>query len=88
MEGKAVYDCYTFAIELGFTEAEARDLAATKSGKGQDATVLRRIARVKRPIDAKAGESIYAEPKKHKHYYRKDGTCKRGAVRRERKAKA
>lgn len=43
----AEYDCYTYAIELGFTEEEARDLAKSKAGKGQDATVLRRLAVIK-----------------------------------------
>jgi len=41
------YDCYSYAIELGFTEQEARDLAASKVGRGQDATVLRRLATFK-----------------------------------------
>ena len=41
------YDCYSYAKELGFTEQEARDLAASKVGKGQDATVLRRLATAK-----------------------------------------
>ena len=43
----ADYDCYSYAKELGFTEQEARDLAASKVGKGQDATVLRRLATFK-----------------------------------------
>ena len=41
------YDCYSYAKELGFTAEEARDLAASKVGKGQDATVLRRLATAK-----------------------------------------
>ena len=41
------YNCYEYAIELGFTEEEARSLQASKMGKGQDATVLRRLATVK-----------------------------------------
>jgi hypothetical protein len=41
------YNCYSRAIELGFTEAEARSLQASKNGKGQDATVLRRLAATK-----------------------------------------
>ena len=41
------YNCYRYAIELGFTEAEARLLQASKVGLGQDATVLRRIATAK-----------------------------------------
>jgi hypothetical protein len=38
------YNCYDYAKELGFTEEEARSLQASKMGKGQDATVLRRLA--------------------------------------------
>ena len=41
------YSCYSYALELGFTEEEARTLASSKAGKGQDATVLRRLATVK-----------------------------------------
>jgi len=41
------YNCYSYAKELGFTEEEARALQASKCGKGQDATVLRRLATVK-----------------------------------------
>ena len=41
------YNCYDYALELGFTEEEARSLQASKMGKGQDATVLRRLAAVK-----------------------------------------
>ena len=41
------YNCYQYTIELGFTEAEARLLQASKCGKGQDATVLRRLAKAK-----------------------------------------
>jgi len=42
------YSCYQYAIELGFTETEAQALQASKLGKGQDATVLRRLAAAKR----------------------------------------
>jgi len=41
------YNCYDYAKELGFTEEEARSLQASKAGKGQDATVLRRLATFK-----------------------------------------
>jgi len=41
------YNCYQYAIKLGFTEAEARLLQASKVGMGQDATVLRRLATAK-----------------------------------------
>lgn len=93
-----VYDCYTYAKELGFTEAEARDIAASKTGRGQDATVLRRMARAKGLIAEPKTEgkgktsatktTLSTEPKKHRHSYRKDGTCACGHVRRERKVKA
>src|SRR3989304_2857153 len=42
-----LYNCYEYAIELGFTETEARLLQASKVGLGQDATVLRRLAKAK-----------------------------------------
>jgi len=41
------YNCYGYALELGFSEEEAKSLQASKCGKGQDATVLRRLATVK-----------------------------------------
>ena len=41
------YNCYSYAIELGFTEEEAQALQSSKVGKGQDATVLRRLATAK-----------------------------------------
>ena len=123
MTGEKVYDCYTYAMELGFTEREARDIAASKTGRGQDATVLRRMARAKGliPAEAKpategmgkvtpaetkkhkgkvltntAGETVNegltyplsATARKHKHSYRKDGTCACGNVKRQRKVKA
>ena len=42
------YNCYSYAKELGFTEEEALALQASKCGKGQDATTLRRLATAKR----------------------------------------
>ena len=41
------YNCYDYALELGFTEAEARALQASKDGKGQPDTTLRWLATVK-----------------------------------------
>ncbi len=39
--------CYDEAIALGFTELEAKDLQASKVGRGQSSEALRRLAGVK-----------------------------------------
>jgi len=93
------YSPYKLAIELGFTEAEARQLDKA----GADATNIRRVAVAKDLPSMKksiANPSFTPKPesellpqpeivasqaqavsKPHRHYYRKDGTCRCGAVR-------
>lgn len=41
------YNCYDYALELGFTEAEAQALQASKAGKGQPSDTLRWLATIK-----------------------------------------
>jgi len=85
------YDPKKYALELGFSEADADALGKS----GVDATLLRRLAKAKRakglipeqikmrqsevppPKKEAPAESEAAppEPKKHQHSYRKDGTC-------------
>ena len=76
-----LYSPYKLAIELGFTEAKAERYEKL----GVTATNMRHIAKAKNMPSTK--QTITLEPKKHKHYYRNDGTCACGAVRTKPKAK-
>ena len=83
-----VYDPKKFALSLGFTEAEADQLA--KAGEhGADATNIRRVAEAKGLSSTKGTipPPAHLAVKKHKHSYRKDGTCACGAVRKVRRSK-
>jgi len=83
------YSPYKLAIELGFTEAEARQLDKANA----DATNIRRVAVAKglasvkpalakpKPEPEPVATQAEAVTKPHRHYYRKDGTCRCGAVR-------
>ncbi len=87
-----VYSPYKLAIELGFTEEQARRF----EWNGTDATNMRRIAehlglpstkpdlakpKPKTEQSRQDDDESGATGKKHKHYYRKDGTCRCGVAR-------
>ncbi|GAH68514.1 unnamed protein product [marine sediment metagenome] len=85
-EKEQVYNPYEFAKELGFTEAECQTLAHIEA----HATNIRAVARAKGllpdkktialPDKVESKPDSQAEGKKHRHHYRKDGTCRCGAV--------
>ena len=88
-----LYSPYKLAIELGFSEALARHYEELDL----DATKLRQIAKAKdmpsmkpklgKPKPEREPTPAEGRGKKHKHYYRKNGVCSCGAVRKV-KAKA
>lgn len=93
-----VYNAKEFALELGFSEEDA----GLFGGVNANATNLRRLAKRRREkgkmpdqLAEKAVGSVTVvatvtptevEGKKHKHAYRKDGTCKCGKVKGKRTA--
>ena len=75
------YSPRKLALELGFTQEQADHYER----RGTNATNLRKIAKA---MDLPGTKQSIASPpdaqgegKKHKHSYRKDGTCACGAVR-------
>ena len=81
-ETEKVYSPREFALSLGFTEAEADQLDKA----GAHATNIRQVAIAKdlpsmKQTVAKPETDTQGEVKKHRHYYRNDGTCACGAMR-------
>ena len=56
------YNCYDYALELGFTEAEAQALQASKAGKGQPSDTLRWLATIKGLRSMKPAYPMPPEP--------------------------
>lgn len=74
-----VYSPKRFALELGFSEAEADRFERL----GANATNIRKVAIAKGMPSTKQTIAQPPKPKQHKHSYRKDGTCACGAVRKK-----